>query len=255
MHPESGSATQENPISALEAVPDDQEIGPAPKRWTVLACFLLLLGFLGIQLLIGFVLSFGALLSGEGMESDWFVPSLLLFTQFGSLGLLWANRHRLGAKPLWNPVELRDRRGWALSGAAFLIVAVANAARIFLQPETPLPTVNEAMLAVMSNSPSTPWLLLIILGFSMVILAPLAEEWLFRGILQSALGARWGPWVAIPVTAGLFAVFHDFSTWSVVFVYGIVWGALVYRRNSLTFSVVAHAVWNLTTFLLILSAG
>lgn len=237
---------------------------PAPKRWTLLSGFLLLLGFFGVQLFVGLViavvLGVRMAMRGQGLDmdlesEDWFMPTALLTTQLGTLVLLWANRRRLGARALWDSVDLRDRRGWIEAGAAFLLVPVVNVVRVMVQSDAPLPTVNKSLMSLATDPSSLPWVLLAMLGSAMVFVAPVAEEWLFRGIFQPILADRWGPWVAIPVTAGLFAVVHDFSTWWLIFVYGLAWGWLAYRRNSLTLNILVHGAWNLTSFFLILGAA
>lgn len=78
-----------------------------------------------------------------------------------------------------------------------------------------------------------------------VIVAPLAEEMLFRGVLLSALGSRWGLGIALVVQAIVFAAYH-FTPWLLVptFVLGLACGWLTQRRGSLWPAVVLHALYN-----------
>ncbi len=78
-----------------------------------------------------------------------------------------------------------------------------------------------------------------------VVLAPLTEEILFRGVLLSALKARWGTGVAIFGSSALFAGMHV-SPYAIppVFVLALVLGWLFVRTRSLTVCIVAHSVFN-----------
>ena len=78
-----------------------------------------------------------------------------------------------------------------------------------------------------------------------VVLAPLTEEILFRGVLLSALRSRWGTGVAIFGSSALFAGMHV-SPYAIppVFVLALVLGWLFVRTRSLTVCIVAHSVFN-----------
>ncbi|MDO9108713.1 MAG: CPBP family intramembrane metalloprotease [Coriobacteriia bacterium] len=78
-----------------------------------------------------------------------------------------------------------------------------------------------------------------------VIVAPLAEEMLFRGVLLSAIGSRWSAGVALVGQATLFAAYH-FSIWMLVptFLLGLACGYLAQRRGSLWPAVALHALFN-----------
>lgn len=78
-----------------------------------------------------------------------------------------------------------------------------------------------------------------------VIVAPLVEEMLFRGVLLSAIGSRWGAGVALFAQAVLFAAYH-FSVWMLVptFLLGLACGYLAQHRGSLWPAVALHALFN-----------
>lgn len=59
---------------------------------------------------------------------------------------------------------------------------------------------------VVAARTGTAWLALYL--FALVVLAPVAEELLFRGWLWSALRRSWGPWPTALVTGGLFWLLH-----------------------------------------------
>ena len=78
-----------------------------------------------------------------------------------------------------------------------------------------------------------------------VIVAPLVEEMLFRGVLLSALGNHFGAGVSLVGQAVLFAAYH-FSTWMFVpmLMLGLACGYLTQHRGSLVPAVVLHALFN-----------
>ncbi len=78
-----------------------------------------------------------------------------------------------------------------------------------------------------------------------VVLAPLTEEIVFRGILLSSLDRRWGSTVAIVGSSALFAAMHV-SLYAIppIFVLALILGWLFVRTRSLTVCIVAHAAFN-----------
>ncbi len=78
-----------------------------------------------------------------------------------------------------------------------------------------------------------------------VLVAPLVEEMLFRGVLLSALGNSFGAGVALVGQALLFAAYH-FSTWMFLpmLLLGLACGYLTQHRGSLWPAVVLHGLFN-----------
>jgi membrane protease YdiL (CAAX protease family) len=77
-----------------------------------------------------------------------------------------------------------------------------------------------------------------------VVMAPLVEEPLFRGILLRALGRSTTPLVAAIWSSALFAVLHPVSGWLPVFALGLAAAILRQRTNWLPACIVAHAAYN-----------
>lgn len=78
-----------------------------------------------------------------------------------------------------------------------------------------------------------------------VIVAPIVEEMLFRGVILTALGAAWGPGIALVGSAALFAAYH-FSLWMFVpmLLLGLACGYLAEHRGSLWPAVALHVLFN-----------
>ncbi|MFZ0406829.1 MAG: type II CAAX endopeptidase family protein [Cyanobium sp.] len=90
-----------------------------------------------------------------------------------------------------------------------------------------------------------------------IVLAPLFEEALFRGVLLPVVGSRWGGGAAVVISAAVFALAHlSLSELVPLFVLGIGLGWLRWRSGRLGASVLMHAFWNTLTFLnLLVLAG
>ena len=86
------------------------------------------------------------------------------------------------------------------------------------------------------------------------VLVPVAEEFLWRGVIQRRLSWVLGPWPAIILTAVLFSLKHavvDASLGRLLFITGLgtVWGHVAHRRRWHA-SAVVHAAMNLLATLL-----
>jgi membrane protease YdiL (CAAX protease family) len=83
------------------------------------------------------------------------------------------------------------------------------------------------------------------LGFLAVVCAPLAEEYLFRGLLYRALDREWGAWRAILASAAFFAIYHPAISWPPVAALGVLTALLFRHGRRLWLAVAAHAAYNL----------
>ncbi len=79
-----------------------------------------------------------------------------------------------------------------------------------------------------------------------VVIAPLVEEMLFRGVLQTALRSYTGrPWLSIAITAALFARIHtDAPHWPALFVLAMGLGYAYEKSGSLLRPIFMHALFN-----------
>lgn len=94
-------------------------------------------------------------------------------------------------------------------------------------------------------------------AFTAVVLAPLFEETLFRGVLLPVLGQRWGALPGLVASALLFAMAHlSLGELVPLLVLGLGLGWLRLRSGRLAPCVLMHAFWNGLTFAnLLLLAG
>jgi len=81
-----------------------------------------------------------------------------------------------------------------------------------------------------------------------VIVAPLAEELLYRGVmLECVLGATRRPWLSVFVTSVVFAMVHSGPDQIPLFFLGLILGCARIRYRSLALVVLAHAMFNART--------
>lgn len=97
------------------------------------------------------------------------------------------------------------------------------------------------------------WPVAVIVFIISVLLAPLCEEILYRGLLWGALERRWGRWVALVVSTVVFALAHlEFARFPVLLVAAVPIGLARLYSGGLLASIVAHQVNNLLPGLIVM---
>jgi membrane protease YdiL (CAAX protease family) len=82
------------------------------------------------------------------------------------------------------------------------------------------------------------------LGLMAIVFAPMAEEYLFRGMLYRALDREWGGWRALVGSAVFFAIYHPPLAWVPVFGVGLVNAYLYKHTGRLAPCVFCHMAYN-----------
>jgi membrane protease YdiL (CAAX protease family) len=183
----------------------------------------------------------------------WSVPvmALLLWLIWGYLGGKgWprstsdARRHHLRANRRSPRIYL-----WSFVAGVLTVVALAGFWIVLFQlvkmPPNALPDT--------SSYPRLTVVLMILMGS---LVAPFMEETGFRGYFQVALEREFRGWIAVAVSALLFAFAHFAHgiLWPKLLVYflaGIAFGATAYLTNSTLPAILPHIVGDLTFFTLV----
>lgn len=128
------------------------------------------------------------------------------------------------------------------AGSAIVLSEIDNVTRWFL----PMPERFLRLMADLFFSEERP----VALFFLLVVVAPVTEELLFRGVILRGLLRRFHPWVAIGMSSALFAVMH-MNPWQFItaFAVGMVSGWFFLKTGNLWPCIVAHALNNLMTWL------
>lgn len=150
--------------------------------------------------------------------------------------LLW---FQLRHKPLGKAAGLRRCSGWTAAFSAFaalgLFVAINLA--LALLPEAWLTAYNADMAPIASTGLFT--------ALSIVVVGPLAEELVFRGIIQTRLLRAMPPWTAVVLQAVLFGIIHGTPIQIVyALLLGLALGFLRSRTGSILPGFAAHAAFN-----------
>ncbi|AGY59805.1 CPBP family intramembrane glutamic endopeptidase [Gloeobacter kilaueensis] len=103
---------------------------------------------------------------------------------------------------------------------------------------------------------SASWLVQLLLLVSIAVAAPLFEETFFRGFVFPSLASRLGAPAAIVASAALFGIAHFSAVeFFPLFALGVVLGTLYHHTRSLAPCILLHALWNSSTFLVLLLLG
>jgi membrane protease YdiL (CAAX protease family) len=133
-----------------------------------------------------------------------------------------------------------------------MIVLTTAVGRAFRGQNFEMPQHRE--LELMAEFPGVFLRILII--FLAVVIAPLLEEVLFRGLLQTVIRSYVGrPWPAVIVTSILFAMVHEnLEHWPALFVLGMGLGYVYEKSGSLFQPIFMHALFNGVTIVAALGA-
>lgn len=96
----------------------------------------------------------------------------------------------------------------------------------------------------------------LVLGLAVVVLGPLGEELLYRGVLYQALSKHLPGWPAIGLSGLAFGVTHiEPFVVALTFPLGMVLAWVMRRHGTLVVPVVAHVVFNMISFVVIVAGG
>lgn len=220
---------------------------PLPRVTLVDAGATLTLYFLG-QLVVGFFAAALMTVLGFGAPGSWWSFVAVAATVFGfALAIGW-----LRLRGRFADAFVSVRRGWASTLGIGLAVGIVggmltyginSVIGMFVVPED---MVEQQLL----RDALTGGRALVIAIVVAVLIAPIAEELLFRGVLFRALRRRVGRWPAAVLSALIFTGVHVEIVFSQplaltgLFAFGVVLAWSLDRFQHLAVPIVAHAVFN-----------
>ena len=155
---------------------------------------------------------------------------------FGVFMLLW---FLLRKKPLSEAAGLGHCSGWTVGFCAFGAVGlyVLVSLVLALLPESWMEEYGKAMRLSTETG--------LIPALAVVAGAPVAEELVFRGVIQSRLERAMPVWIAIVLQAVLFGFIHGTPVQiGYAFLMGLLFGYIRYRTGSILPTIAAHAAFN-----------
>jgi len=83
----------------------------------------------------------------------------------------------------------------------------------------------------------------------LIFVAPIIEEFIFRGFLLNTLLRSYKPWIASVITAAVFALIHlEFSSIGIIFILALILNSIFLRSRSLWPCILFHIVNNSLAF-------
>jgi membrane protease YdiL (CAAX protease family) len=206
---------------------------------------LIALSAIGLQYLPSTII-YPMLYTGKNMGTLW------LFTIgancFVFVLLIWVINRRFNFAYFYRAHRLKFNSilPLAVLGIALKFVSVSSTA-LFMR----FNSVGAKIPLASENKILEPVLTLNIYYFiSIVILVPIIEEMIFRGVLLRSFEKRLGIISAMVITSILFASIHfSLLRFPGLLIEGIIWAWLVYRGNSIFISIFLHAFDNTKSFL------
>ena len=176
--------------------------------------------------------------------------------------LLWLRARHPGWPRLigWPPVGARLREsavgaGW---GVLLEVIAVVIGALVAVALEAATGQTVESPEQVSPDLRGWAVVMLVVLA---VIVAPVVEEFVFRGLLFRSIADRHGFWIGAVLSAVPFGLTHaavgaEVDLWALritLMVVGVVLAWIHWRRRNLLANIVAHSTFNVIGVVLILS--
>lgn len=191
----------------------------------------------------------------EGKEPKWFlgVSALALWLPF-VFGLYFISK-RFGSQNFVADYFLRfravDLLGVPIGVASqLLLVGLVTWPFRLIFPERFAPELVEKRARDLFDNATGAWL--IVLVVVVVFGAPIVEELVYRGLIQSSLSGRFSGNVAVLVTAVWFAGVHlQLVELPGLLAFALVLGICFHRTKRLGMSIVAHVAFNATGLLLV----
>lgn len=234
--------------------------GPATRRfsWGLPDTFVVWgTGFFVAAFTVGVMFAAGFLTVGPSDDPDltaWGFGAVLLVQNATMLLAAWVVARVRGSGSLTRDfglrVTLRDG-SWLLVGLGLQIVAL-----VALLPIAELAGVDDAPQEAVQRLEDAGGAELALLAVGVVVVAPVVEELVFRGLLLRSLLRRMSPGWAVAVSAGLFGIVHLADPGAAVVVPGLValgllTGVEATRTGSLSRPILLHAGFNLLTVVIL----
>jgi len=144
-------------------------------------------------------------------------------------------------------------RGGFLTFLAVLpIVSAVSVGWIWLLERVGLPTANQELVTFFAEAQS-PLLIGTMTTLALVV-APIGEELVFRAGIFRYLRTRLPRWLAFTISGGVFAALHlNWVSFLPLFVLGVIFAIAYERTGRISVAMLAHALFNLNTLLIVLS--
>ena len=228
-------------MSAVPEVPAGYRLlssTPAPK-WGIPAS----LGVLAVWVGVSLAFAVPLLVTIGDTPPLLLVLSVAVPTIVMALAALWVARVR-GNGPVADFALAPRVRDFAIgipAGLAMMVVAGLIAALMQLGSDSEIPVAAGDVFDLVSSSPFA----IVLLIFTIAVIAPIAEEIAYRGMLYSAIERRFSAAAAVIFSAIIFAALHfEPQRFPILLALGLALGELRRRTRSTTSTIAAHMLIN-----------
>ncbi len=207
-------------------------------RWSIALCVLFYITFLVGMVLL--VTTFLLMLQPGEVSIDVF--SLMVAPQL----VAWTVALTVGLK--WSSMSFREARfelSFPLRIVPALLITSVGAAVVLVEVVLWVPMPESFRYSIVEASQQAPFLSIFV---PLVIVAPVAEEFFFRGLLFRDFLERYSVVKSVWATAVMFSLFH-LNPWQAVVALplGFWFAFLVLRTGSIVPGIICHATYNFST--------
>ena len=135
--------------------------------------------------------------------------------------------------------------GFHATHGRFVFTAIAVTPLLYAAVSLVLGLLPEAWMAEYAEASASLNQKGVLITVATVLVAPLVEEIIFRGLILSRLNRVLPGWLAVLLSALLFGVCHGQAVWmAYAFVLGVIFGFFALRSHSIWPSLCAHILFN-----------
>jgi membrane protease YdiL (CAAX protease family) len=166
--------------------------------------------------------------------------------------------HHMSWRELVDWTGLARKRLWLYAGLAFIIslpvVFMVNQASILLLESVGITPQLQVSVEILRQTQSVPQLAYF--GLVAIVVAPVVEEILFRGVLYPVIKQQGYPQLALWMTSLLFAATHaNLMAFLPLTVFAMILVALYERTDDLLAPMLTHGLFNLANFAYVVWEG
>lgn len=214
-----------------------------PQPWESVALVFVEMGLLLVMMLIAGFLNQSLALDNSSIFYLTLVGEILLI--FPLLLWMWLRRYS------WQETFQVKKASWGMIALSVLLGVLAQpiVSVVTLPFEWALSKIGESPMLPVPQTPTEMW----IFGITVIVVAPLIEEPMFRGFVQQGW-RRVGMWWAVLIAGGLFGILHGQLSGLVgLILVGILLGVVAYKSGSIIPAMVMHGTFNAISFLLLIN--
>ncbi len=214
-----------------------------PQPWESIVLVSVEMGLLLILMIAAGLLNQGFALSDSSIFYLTFAGEIVLV--FPLVLWMWIRRYS------WRETFQLKKTSWKMIALSVLLGVLAQSivSVVTLPFEWILSQLGDAPILPTPQTATEMW----IFGITVVVIAPLVEEPMFRGFVQQGW-RRAGMLWAVIVAGGLFGILHGQLSGLVgLILVGILLGVLAYKSASIIPAMALHASFNAVSFLLLVN--